>query len=118
MKMSIKALALAAVAAAAVALTGCTSIPGVIQDKTKPLDQNGYTVVAPEVSATEMQAYIFGYGLSDLRGSTSRRLYKSALHEAPGADALIEYTMDRKSLNLVFVNIIWYTMTGTAVQTK
>lgn len=117
MKKSIMVLAVAA-AAAVIAMTGCTTVPGAITAQSKPLEQNGYVVVAPEVSATELQGSVMGFGVGDVRGSMSRRLYQSALAQAPGADALIEYTMDAKHLYLVFANLSWYTITGTAVKSK
>jgi predicted small secreted protein len=119
MKKTIQALAVAAVAVAAVALTGCYSVPGSIQHATKPLDQNGYTVVAKEVSATDTQVTIFGFGASDLRGSISRRLYQNCLNQARGSDALIEYTQDEKVVAFPpFFSVRWFTLTGTAVQSK
>ena len=110
-------LACAALAAAAMAMTGCTSVPGVVMDKSKPIAQGGYTVVGDEVSATECMVHLFGIPLSDLRGSAGRRMYKSALRQAPGANALIEYTTDTKQLNLCWFGITWYTVTGTPVKT-
>ena len=116
MKSYLAILSLAVLAA--VVFVGCTTVPGTIQDKTKPLAQNGYTVVGPEVSATEAMVSVFGFSVSDMRGSPSRRMYQKALSKAPGADALIEYSTDIKKLNLVFVNVMWYTVTGTPVKTK
>ena len=107
----------AAILVAATAMTGCRTYPGIIQDKTKPIEQGRYTVVLDEVSATEKMVTLFGFSLSDLRGSAGRRMYKKALDQAPGADALIEYTVDTKTLDLVWLNIQWYTLTGTAVKT-
>lgn len=118
MKKYIQWLAVAAFAVGAFALSGCMTVPGVIQDKTKPIQQNGYTVVAEEVSATEPMVMVFGFAASDVRGSLSRRLYQKCLKQAPGADALIEFTTDVKQVNLGVVNVMWYTMTGTAVKTK
>lgn len=116
MKMTV--LAGAAIAAAMMAVTGCQSFPGVIQDKSKPIAQNGYTIVGDEVSATEAQVYVFGIAASDLRGSAGRRMYKNALAQAPGADALIEYTTDTKLLNLGLIMVQWYTLTGVPVKTN
>lgn len=87
-------------------------------DKSKPIEQGQYVVVSPEVSATETTVSFFGVTASDLRGSAGRRMYKSALEQAPGADALIEYTVDMKNLNLGFMFVQWYTLTGTAVKTS
>lgn len=116
--MKLKLIAGAAIAAAMVGMSGCMMYPGVIQDKSKPIDQNGYTVVGDEVSATEFQAYVFGFALSDLRGSPSRRLYKQCLSQASGSDALIEYALDTKGVNLYWFGLQWFTLTGTPVKTK
>ena len=111
-------LACAAIVAVAAAMTGCVSTPGVVQDKSKPIEQGGYTVVGDEVSATECTVYVLGIPISDLRGSAGRRMYKSCLNQAPGADALIEYTTDTKLLNLYWVGVSWYTLTGVPVKTN
>lgn len=118
MKKSIQMLTMGALALAALVLSGCISRPGAIQDKTKPLSQDGYTVVAPEVSATETMVSVFGVSVGDLRGSPSRRMYQKCLSQAPGADALIEYSTDTKMVFLGPVNVTWFTMTGTPVKTK
>ena len=116
--MKIKIMAGAAIAAVVMAMSGCMMYPGVIQDKSKPIDQNGYTVVGDEVSSSEFHAYVLGFELSDLRGSPSRRLYKQCLNQAPGADALIEYALDAKGINLYWLGIQWFTLTGTPVKTN
>ena len=114
-----KVLMSSVLAAATLALTSCVCAPGVVMDKTKPIEQTGYTVVGDEVSATEFMAVVFGVPLSDLRGSMGRRLYKNALNQAPGADALIEYTTDTKGFMFpgVPIQLTWYTLTGTPVKT-
>ena len=116
--MKMKVLAGAAIAAAMVAMSGCSSYPGMIQDKSKPIAQNGYTVVGDEVSATECQVFLLGIAMSDLRGSAGRRMYKKALDQAPGADALIEYTTDTKMINAALISVQWYTLTGVPVKTN
>ena len=116
--MKTKVLAGAAIAAAAMVMSGCSTYPGTILDKSKPMDQNGYTVVGDEVSASECQVSIFGFSMSDQRGSAGRRMYKKALAQAPGADALIEYTTDVKMINVPIVSFTWFTLTGTPVKTK
>ena len=116
--MKLKLIAGAAIAAAMVGMSGCYMYPGTISDKSKPIEQNGYSVVGDEVSATEMQVFLFGFPMSDLRGSGGRRMYKNALAQAPGADALIEYTTDTKQLNLSLLVFQWYTLTGVPVKTK
>jgi len=116
--MKLKLIAGAAIAAAMVGVSGCRIVPGTISDKSKPIEQNGYSVVGDEVSATEMQVFLFGFPMSDLRGSAGRRMYKNALSQAPGADALIEYTTDTKTLEIPFLVFQWYTLTGVPVKTK
>jgi len=117
--MNMKVLAGAAIAAMAMVwMSGCHITPGVVSDKSKPIEQGRYSVVGSEVSATEAQMYLFGMPMSDLRGSAGRRMYKNALAQAPGADALIEYAMDSKELNLCFLVFQWYTLTGTPVKTN
>lgn len=115
--MKIKTICGVALAAAAIVMTGCQTVPGTIIDKSKPIEQGQYTVVADEVSATEMQVYLFGWPLSDLRGSAGRRMYKNALKQAPGADALIEYTTDLKTFGGGPILFTWYTLTGVPVKT-
>lgn len=115
--MTIKSICGAALAAAAIVMTGCQTVPGTIIAKSKPIEQGQYTVVADEVSATEMQVYLFGWPLSDLRGSAGRRMYKNALKQAPGADALIEYTTDLKTFGGGPILFTWYTLTGVPVKT-
>lgn len=116
--MKIKLLAGAVMAVAAMAVTGCYSVPGTIQDKSKPMTQTGYTVVGDEVSASEWTVFLLGIPISDLRGSAGRRMYKNALEQAPGADALIEYTTDLRGVNLNIIGVQCFTLTGTAVKTN
>ena len=116
--MKVKVLAGAAIAAAAIAMSGCYSYPGTVLDKSKPMMQTGYTVVGDEVSASEFTFFLLGIPLSDLRGSAGRRMYKNALAQAPGADALIEYTTDVRGINLNIIGVQWFTVTGTPVKTN
>lgn len=118
MKSTFKALAVLAAIAAVAALTGCSTVPGNLTNMSKPLLPGRYTVVKEQVQASENQYILFGYGLGDLRGSMARRLYKEALAQAPGADALIEYTIDTKRVNLAVFQVITTTLTGTAVQSR
>ena len=116
--MSKKRILMSVVLAAVVmTMTGCVAVPGVVMDKSKPIEQNRYTVVGDEVSATECTVYLFGFPVSDIRGSAGRRMYKNALSQAPGADALIEYTCDYTGLDLFVLNLRWYTLAGTPVKT-
>ncbi|MBR4188853.1 MAG: hypothetical protein IKQ55_02710 [Kiritimatiellae bacterium] len=118
MKKAIQALAVAV--AAAVVLTGCMSFPGTIQDKTKPMEPNGYTVVGPQVQSQHWSWVLLGIPISDVSGSLSQEMYKSCLEKAGnGADALIEYSMDTTFIVLGPLGTITrQTMTGTPVKTK
>lgn len=116
--MKVTTLAGAALVAMAAVVSGCSMYPGTIHDKSKPIEQGQYSVVADEVSATELQVYLLGYPMSDLRGSAGRRMYKNALSQAHGADALIEYTTDTKNLNLGVLMFQWFTLTGIPVKTN
>ena len=118
MKKSIQALTVAAFAVAAVVLSGCSSVPGTVLDKTKPLAQNGYTVVGQEVQASEVSVNILGIPVSNMSGSPSRRIYKKCLAQAPGADALIEYSMDVQQFNFFILSVDRYLLTGTPVKSK
>ena len=118
MKKSIQALTVAALAVAAVVLSGCTSVPGTVLDKTKPLAQNGYTIVGPEVQAAEISVNILGFPISNPSGSPSRRLYKTCLKQADGADALIEYSMDVQQFNFLILSVDRYLLTGIPVKSK
>lgn len=104
-------------AAVVLTMSGCVAVPGAVMDKSKPMEQNRYTVVGDEVSATECTVYLLGIPLSNLRGSTGRRMYKNALSQAPGADALIEYTNDCRIMNIGPVQLLWFTLTGVPVKT-
>lgn len=117
--MKMKLLAGAAIAAAAMTMTGCVVTPGTIHDKSKPIAQGGYTVVGDEVTATETQILILGWPLTEVGGgSMGRRMYKIALGKAPGADALIEYTTDQTFYQFPFVQVIRYTLSGVPVKTN
>ncbi len=115
--MKLKTLALAS--ALALAMSGCYVVPGTIQEASKPLEQGKYTVVSKSVSSKYFQVYLFGQPMAEpVEGSEGRYMYKEALAQAPGADALIEYCYDTKQLNLAWLVFQWYTLTGTAVKSK
>lgn len=118
MKKTIQALTVAVLAAAAFAMTGCTSVPGTILNNTKPLSQDGYTVVAPQVQASEISVNILGIPVSNPTGSPSRRLYRNCLAQTPGADALIEYSMDVQQFNFLILSVERYLLVGTPVKSK
>lgn len=120
MKKNMKTLAVVAAAAAALTLTGCMSMPGGIMDKSKPMEQNGYTVVGPKVEAQQWSFVVLGIPFSNVQGSPSQKMYERCLREAGnGADALIEYSMDTTMIILGPLGTITrQTMTGTPVKTK
>lgn len=118
MKKAIQALTVAA--AAAIVLTGCMSMPGAIQDKTKPMDPNGYTVVGEPVQTQHWSWVLLGFPISDVTSSLSQEMYRDCLKKAGnGADALIEYSMDTTMIVLGPLGTITrQTLTGTPVKTK
>ena len=59
--MNIKALTAAVMVAAAATLTGCISVPGSVVDKSKPIDQGQYSVVADSVASTVYHFNILGF---------------------------------------------------------
>lgn len=118
MKKSIQALAVAAIAVAAVVLSGCTSVPGTVRDTTKPLSQGGYTQLGPEVQASTYNVNILGFPISNPKGSPSRKLLQDCLSQAPGADALIEYSMDVQQFNFLILSVDRYLLVGIPVKSK
>ena len=128
-----KMLACAAIIAAAVTMTGCISVPGVVMDKTKPIEQGKYTVVSDAVSSTVYNVSIFGIPLPPIFADSNdsaemasnviasgqgRLLYRKALGKAPGADALIEHSLDSQYGFFFIFAIGRTTLTGTAVKTN
>lgn len=106
---TIRIIAGAALISAAAMATGCVSVPGQIVDRSKPIDQGRYSVVADSASSSVYNISIFWIPLppifSDSNSASEmasnivaadqgRLLYRKALAKAPGADALIEYSMD------------------------
>ena len=131
--MKMKILAGAVIAAVAFAMTGCLAVPGHIMDKTKPIEQGKYSVVSDSVSSTVYNVSIFGIPLPPIftdsndtgemadnmiASATGRLLYHKALAKAPGADALIEYSVDNQYGFFFFVVVGRATLTGTAVKTN
>lgn len=132
--MNIKALTAAVMVAAAATLTGCISVPGSVVDKSKPIDQGQYSVVADSVSSTVYHFNILGFiplppifadsnsasemGENMVASAAGRLLYHKALAKAPGADALIEYSLDHQYGVFPFLMMTRTTLTGTAVKTK
>ena len=121
-----------ATTATVVCMTGCITNPGVVMDKSKPIEQGQYTTVADTVSSTMWTLGVFGFSLPPIYDDTSSKedlianassaapghtLYRKALKKAPSADALIEYSLDSQILNLYFFYVGRYTLTGTAVKT-
>ena len=126
-------LKFAAAAIAFTAIAGCITTPGVVQDKSKPMEQGKYTVVADSTSSQVWYVSIFGFSLppifddsdsvTDLAGNMTsvqagRILYKKAVAKVPEADALIEYTLDSQTLWGFFFYVGRYTLTGTPVKTQ
>lgn len=105
----------AAALAAAVVLSGCSTTPQNFVHASRPLEQGKYTVVGKEVEGTDTQFAILGYGVS-LPGSPQRRALAAALKRAPGADALVEMSVDYQTINLFVVWVMTTHVTGTPVK--
>lgn len=130
-----KIVACTAVAIAAAAFTGCVSVPGQIADRTKPIEQGRYTVVGDTVSSSVYNISVLCIPLPPIFADSNdsgemmdniidsgqgRLLYHKALEKAPGADALIEYSMDNQYGIFPlppFIVIGRTTLSGTPVKT-
>lgn len=130
-----KIVACTAIAIVAAAFSGCISVPGQIADRTKPIDQGRYTVVADTVSSSVYNVSILGIPLPPIFADSNdagemadniissgqgRLLYHKALEKAPDADALIEYSMDNQYGIIPlppFIIIGRTTLSGTPVKT-
>lgn len=130
-KMKARVLAGAVIAATAMAMTGCVVYPGIVADNSKPLEQNGYTIVSEEPVTSSMSQWgiffitfppIFDSDIADIvvnavNPSPSQLLYRKCLSKA-GADALIEYSMDTKTIMTGWVNYTKTTLSGIPVKEK
>ena len=128
--MKARVLAGAAIVATAFVMTGCMTAPGVVMDKSIPLEQGGYTVLNDEkpVSCKMHLWTIFGYGLPPIFEDVGVNSIKDAVSMNPGhllyekckakanADALIEYNTDVTGVYLYFVSWACYNLTGTPVK--
>ena len=108
-------------------------MPGGVADKSKPLEQNGYTVLGDgetPVTSSMTQWGILFFTLppvfdADIENvivnaadsSPSQILYRKCLKKA-GADALIEYAVDRKVIMTGWVNYTRTTLSGIPVKAK
>lgn len=110
-------MGMAAVAAAALAMTGCTIAPVNFTDASVPVEQGKYAVVGEEVEGNDSQLLILGYGVG-MPGSPQRRALKSALDKAPGADGLVGMAVDYQIFNLVLVQFMTTRVTGTPIKTN
>ena len=130
--MKTRVLACAAVAAVAMSMTGCVSVPGKVTDMSKPMEQGKYTVVGDTVTSTVYDVSILfiplppifadSNDMSEMAGNVvesaqGRLLYRKALGKAPGADALIEYSMDHQIFLFPLFTIGRTTLSGTPVKT-
>ena len=133
--MKLRLIAGAAFISAAVMTTGCVSVPGQIVDKSKPIEQGSYSVVADSASSSVYNISVFWIPLPPIFSDSNsagemasnvvasdqgRLLYRKALAKAPGADALIEYSMDTQYGIFPlppFIIIGRTTLNGTPVKT-
>ena len=112
-----KLIAIAAMMAGALAMTGCSTTPQNFVASSKPVLQGRYTELGDEVEGTDSMVMVFGIPLG-LPGSPQQRALKVALDKAAGADALVEMAVDYQILNLYFVQFLTTRITGTPVKTN
>jgi len=112
-----KLIGFAAVAAAAMVMTGCTIAPVSFSEASLPVEQGKYAVIGEEVEGNDSQLLVLGYGVG-MPGSPQRRALKSALDKAPGADGLVGMAVDYQIFNLVVVQFMTTRITGTPVKTN
>lgn len=132
--MKMRILAGAALAAIGMTMTGClVNVPGSVVDKSKPIDQGSYAVVGEDVSSTMWDFTILFFPLPSvfpdakdnqelisnvIDAAPGQILYDYAKGKAPGADALIEYSMDHQLFMFPpFFSFHRTTLTGTPVKT-
>ena len=133
--MKMKILAGAALAVSGITMTDClVNVPGSVEDRSKPIDQGRYTVVGDDVSSTMWDFTILFFPLPSVFPDSKDRqdlfnnvidaapgqiLYDYAKGKAPGADALIEYSMDHQFFMFPpFFSFHRTTLTGTPVKTE
>lgn len=112
-----KILICAAAAVCATLFSGCSTTPQNFVSSSKPMLQGRYTVVGKEVEGTDTQFMVLGFGAS-LPGSPQRRALKAALDRAPGADALVEMSVDYQTINLLVLHVMMTHVTGTPVKSN
>lgn len=112
-----KIIGMIAIAAAAVAITGCTTSPQNFVASSKPVLQGRYTTLGEEVEGSDSQLLVFGYGIG-IAGSPQRRALDSALQKAAGADALVSMAVDYQVFNLFVLQVLTTRVTGTPVKTN
>ena len=132
--MKMRILAGAVLAAIGMTMTGClVNVPGSVVDKSKPIDQGSYAVVGEDVSSTMWDFTILFFPLPSIfpdskdnqelisnviDAAPGQILYDYAKGKAPGAAALVEYSMDHQIFMFPpFFSFHRTTLTGTPVKT-
>lgn len=93
-------------------MTGCISSPVCFKTSSAPVPPHGYTIVGSEVTGTNEQIWVFGFGGSmELQQA---RAYRDAMAKSQQADALIAMSIE----NHVFSFFTFFTrreisITGT-----
>ena len=116
----------------ATVLSGCIAIPGKVTDMSKPMEQGKYQKVGDTVASSVYNVSIFGIPLppifsdsnstdeminNTIHSAQGRLLYHKALEKAPGADALIEYSLDYQFFFCLIGSVTRGTLSGTPVKT-
>jgi hypothetical protein len=104
------------VVSAACGIAGCFHHPGGIAPATKPLSQNGYTVLG-KVEGRDCVYHIFGI-IPVTDGNELREAVADAMKKKPYADAMIEVTVDSYWQFFILYSRGCTQVYGTAVQSK
>lgn len=97
-------------------LAACVRYPGGIAPSNIPLEPDGYTVIGP-VEAQDCKVNLFGL-IPVSGGNQVADGVKNALARSPGADALVNVTVDRVTKFFILWNQTCTEVRATAVRLK
>ena len=99
-----------------VAALGCFRSPGGVAPSNIPLSQDGYTVLGP-VKASDCKYNLLGL-IPVSGGNQAADAIKEALGDEPGADAMINITLEGVSKYFILWSQACTDVRGTAVRVK
>jgi hypothetical protein len=112
---SMRSMVAAALLATSVT-AGCFHHPGGIAPSTRPLNQNGYTVLG-KVEGRDCVYHIFGL-IPVTDGNELREAVADAMKKKPYADAMVDVTVDSYWQFFILFSRGCTQIYGTAVQSK